>query len=174
MLCALVALKSSTQEGYSSITIIERRQLFNLKEFSDPKSVTLRKEHTQAHPQPYLASAGPACNLLYNQIRDVGCPIQTSSSAPSSCRPNYFIAGTRKGGTTSLHTYMSAHPRIFPYKLEGGPQDGESKALLDGSKSMYNTFTKNLNIPDFQLVGDSVSQKCLLWQYDICYTSSSL
>lgn len=68
VLCALVALKSSTQEGYSSITIIERRQLFNLKEFSDPKSVTLRKEHTQAHPQPYLASAGPACNLLGHKM----------------------------------------------------------------------------------------------------------
>jgi len=42
------------------------------------------------------------------------------------CRPDYFVLGTRKGGTTSLVHYLALHPGIFPYKLRGRPDDGEN------------------------------------------------
>lgn len=33
-------------------------------------------------------------------------------------RPNFFVVGTFKGGTTSLHQYLSQHPDIFMPKLK--------------------------------------------------------
>lgn len=41
------------------------------------------------------------------------------------CAPSYFILGTRKGGTTALHTYLCRHPAVRPFKIEGKPTDGE-------------------------------------------------
>ena len=65
------------------------------------------------------------CHMLYLKEQKQLCKVQ-SVSWQDNCRPNYFIAGTRKGGTTSLHTYMAAHPNVFPFKIDGKPQDGES------------------------------------------------
>ena len=45
-------------------------------------------------------------------------------------RPNYYIIGTPKGGTTSLHTYLTKHPFIYPYKISGSARDGESFTKL--------------------------------------------
>ena len=36
--------------------------------------------------------------------------IYTSSQKP---RPNFFIIGAMKSGTTSLHSYLNDHPDIF-------------------------------------------------------------
>jgi len=33
-------------------------------------------------------------------------------------RPNFFVVGTFKGGTTSLHQYLSQHPDIFMPELK--------------------------------------------------------
>eukprot|EP00956_Cyclotella_meneghiniana_P044374 scaffold314735_cov106-Cyclotella_meneghiniana.AAC.1 len=56
---------------------------------------------------------------------------------------------------------MAAHPHVYPFKLQGGPQDGESFAALDGSQSMYNAFVKNLDIPENQIVGDSTVSRII-------------
>ncbi len=39
-------------------------------------------------------------------------------SASATRRPNFFIIGAPKSGTTSLYTYLSAHPRIFMSKVK--------------------------------------------------------
>eukprot|EP00956_Cyclotella_meneghiniana_P027575 scaffold62112_cov23-Cyclotella_meneghiniana.AAC.3 len=132
--------------------LVENTLGISFKQFSLEQKETVVKGHSQ--PSHH-------CNLVYHPVEDASCEIQTRPTTPSSCRPNYFIAGTRKGGTTSLHTYMAAHPLVYPYKLEGGPQDGESFVNLDGSKAMYNTFVKNLDIPDYQIVGDSTVSRII-------------
>ena len=56
---------------------------------------------------------------------------------------------------------MAAHPLVYPYKLQGRPHDGQSFAALDGSQSMYNKFVKNLDIPEYHIVGDSTVSRII-------------
>ncbi|GBG31547.1 Heparan sulfate glucosamine 3-O-sulfotransferase 3A1 [Hondaea fermentalgiana] len=60
-------------------------------------------------------------------------PAPGSSTAEAleseTCLASVLILGARKGGTTSLYTYLSAHPRFYGVKLEGGPTDGELRVL---------------------------------------------
>ncbi|GBG31546.1 Heparan-sulfate 6-O-sulfotransferase 3 [Hondaea fermentalgiana] len=42
-----------------------------------------------------------------------------------TCLASVLVLGTRKGGTTSLFSYLSAHPRFYGVNLKGGPSDGE-------------------------------------------------
>lgn len=141
----LFANVTEKQHGDKSLGNAFKQLSFELSDIEMKNEAVVK-----GHPPP-----NHQCNLVYHPLEDANCQIQTPPSTPSSCRPNYFIAGTRKGGTTSLHTYMATHPLVYPYKLEGRPQDVESFAKLDGSKAMYNTFVKNLDIPDYQIVGDS-------------------
>ena len=40
--------------------------------------------------------------------------------------PTLFIVGARKGGSTSLYTYVSQHPEFEGVLLNKGPQAGET------------------------------------------------
>lgn len=44
----------------------------------------------------------------------------TKEWAPQSqtCRATFFVIGARKGGTTSLYYYLTAHPNILPYAIK--------------------------------------------------------
>jgi hypothetical protein len=76
-------------------------------------------------------SASPSCVLLFSAAaypcRQRQRPLRQH---PPLRRPDFFILGTRKGGTTSLYTYLAQHPAVFRYKLDGGPSDGENPAPL--------------------------------------------
>ena len=66
-------------------------------------------------------------------------------------RPNFFVLGTRKGGTTSFITYLSKHPKIYPLNINGNPQDGEIFLPL-GSPQYRKKFE---HIPKKMIVGDA-------------------
>ena len=66
-------------------------------------------------------------------------------------RPNFFVLGTRKGGTTSFITYLSKHPKIYPFNINGNPQDGEIFLPL-GSSQYRKKFE---HIPKKMIVGDA-------------------
>lgn len=42
----------------------------------------------------------------------------TDTSADQSVRPNFFIVGAPKSGTTSMHAYLSQHPQVFMSKVK--------------------------------------------------------
>ena len=64
---------------------------------------------------------------LKEHLAGNGCKTKGLPTTPTnSCRPYWFIAGTRKGGTTALHTHLAAHPSIYGYHIKGQPQDGEA------------------------------------------------
>jgi len=61
---------------------------------------------------------------------DVEAPFQDRPEEPylssrSRCFGSVFILGARKGGTTSLYQYISAHPRFYGVKLDAKEQAGE-------------------------------------------------
>ena len=96
------------------------------------------------------------CNhLVFDPDRDWNCPVTHKSPlvghGPATCPPNYFIAGTRKGGTTSLHIYLTAHSDIFRFKIKGGPADGEVFEMI-GSSKYTDAFR---DVPKDLIVGDA-------------------
>jgi hypothetical protein len=72
-------------------------------------------------------------------------------------RPDFFILGTRKGGTTSFHSYLTKHPRIYPFRMNGTPKDGEAFGQL-GSAGYQKLFD---DVPADQLVGDSTVSRLM-------------
>ena len=97
-------------------------------------------------------------------------PKNIATTIPSGnrpqCPPNYFILGTKKGGTTALHRYLAAsHPQIYPYKITPPPphnatlkeqiQDatvGESLVSLRDGNRFPRAFPR---IPANQIFGES-------------------
>ena len=89
----------------------------SLSFFSDDDEDQQQKKDQKAHHRTTLTttatnSFSSKCHLLYSKQDDDDCPTQllqlvrtADPTNKTQCRPNYFIAGTRKGGTTSLHTY---------------------------------------------------------------------
>lgn len=77
------------------------------------------------------------------------------------CRPDYFVGGVRKGGTTALHTYISKHPEVFPFKVDQPHHTGEaifsSMNKLDAGTTAYNRQFGR--IPDNLLVGDASAHR---------------
>ena len=93
--------------------------------------------------------------------------IRDGRPTPSKiCRPNYYIIGTPKGGTTSLHTYLTKHPFIYPFKISGSARDGESftklykhghtMAFINGTNS---EGKEGITVHDNHLVGDATTQR---------------
>lgn len=60
--------------------------------------------------------------------------------------------GTRKGGTTSFHTYLTKHPDIYPFKIHGQPQDGEINNFQPGTEAYNDLFA---DVPQQTIVGES-------------------
>lgn len=93
-----------------------------------------------------------SCYMLFNRNLPP-CPTRERriNERRDVCRPDFFIIGTRKGGTTSLYVYMSQHPDVYAAHVEGSPQDGEAYEDLD-SRAYSVDFSR---VPEDSLVGDS-------------------
>merc|ERR1719491_2112229 len=70
------------------------------------------------------------------------------------CRPDFWIIGTRKGGTTNLYTQMAQHPRVASLHIKGRPQDGEVFVLIN-NQTLRKYNRKFKQAPLGTLVGDS-------------------
>lgn len=79
---------------------------------------------------------------------DVPCRLCATSRQK---RPDFFVLGTRKGGTTAFLTYLTKHPVVYPYRIFGGPNDGEAFGRL-GTEAYDKKFQ---HVPGQMLVGDS-------------------
>mmetsp|Transcript_16548 Transcript_16548/g.32082 ORF Transcript_16548/g.32082 Transcript_16548/m.32082 type:complete len:871 (+) Transcript_16548:92-2704(+) len=74
--------------------------------------------------------------------------VRTALQSLETCLPSVFILGARKGGTTSLYEYISAHPRFYGVLLDKKSQSGELlyAHLLDLKRTMSSkTFRKKYN-----------------------------
>mmetsp|Transcript_8421 Transcript_8421/g.12836 ORF Transcript_8421/g.12836 Transcript_8421/m.12836 type:complete len:373 (-) Transcript_8421:2-1120(-) len=67
------------------------------------------------------------------------------------CKAHFFILGVRKGGTTSLMRYISAHPDVHKYKIHGRPDDGENRHRIGSNEHAFE-YEK---VPSYKLVGDA-------------------
>merc|ERR1712183_509081 len=70
------------------------------------------------------------------------------------CRPDFFILGTRRGGTTALYTLLASHPRVAALRIRGGRHDGEVFTSMENIER-YNAQFIAWN-PDL-LVGDATA-----------------
>ena len=107
----------------------------------------------------------PHCRGLYRSSEDsnIKCPIRRLPPNFSRCRPNYYIAGTPKGGTTSLHTYLTEHPKVYPYAIRGRPSDGESFTRLykTGHRKAFSKHHYLEDLKDDQIVGDATVSRII-------------
>lgn len=91
------------------------------------------------------------CSLLFDPGAEP-CPVRDRRTTPTYyCRPDFLILGTRKGGTTSLYTYITKHPAVFPAHLQGKASDGEVFPPI-GSIKYKQAFD---GAPADKLVGES-------------------
>lgn len=97
-------------------------------------------------------SSNQTCSLVFEPQAEP-CPLRPAPNNTNRrvCPPDFFILGTRKGGTTSLYTYMTMHPAVLAANIRGKPTDGEVFAPL-GSVKFRQAFHQ---IPHGQLVGES-------------------
>ena len=49
-------------------------------------------------------------------------------------KPNFFIIGAAKSGTTSLYSYLRQHPKIFL------PEEKELNFFISASENFYNSI----------------------------------
>ena len=75
--------------------------------------------------------------------------------AKHNYRPNFFVVGTFKGGTTSLHQYLSQHPDIFMPKLKetryfafDGAESGADGRKMDTNQYPIRTEDQYLTLFD--------------------------
>ena len=95
------------------------------------------------------------CSGLYNLERPP-CPVRSTplNQHAKTCRPDFFILGTRKGGTTSMYNYIAQHPRVWFEPLGNGriePQRGENPHKIG-----MGNYNQNYGAaPGDMLVGDA-------------------
>lgn len=77
--------------------------------------------------------------------------LQFGKSDPSKPRPNLFIIGAMKSGTTSLHTYLDSHPQIFMSALKE-PNFLARDRSLDEAKEYLDLFA---SAGDALIIGES-------------------
>lgn len=62
---------------------------------------------------------------------DVGTASAEARNRRGRCLATVFVLGARKGGTTSLYSYLAQHPRFEGVRLDQGPRAGELLRLHD-------------------------------------------
>ena len=104
---------------------------------SDSESYNLRPiQKATLRPIPELSlkysRLGSQLQLNYTKMCPRGSLMLENSKQRSQFVPNHqncpslFIVGARKGGTSSLYTYMSKHPSFKGVLLDKGPAVGET------------------------------------------------
>ena len=76
--------------------------------------------------------------------------------AKSRCLASFFIIGARKGGTTSLYEYISAHPDVYGVRLDAGPKSGE---LFFVERNVNLNAKKTADVEKWKYKYDRVVQK---------------
>ena len=67
-------------------------------------------------------SIDPACVMLFQANRSQLCArrLPPVNAHAEQCRPDFFILGTRKGGSTSLYAYITSHPNVYRKPVNEG------------------------------------------------------
>ncbi len=73
----------------------------------------LRTEAHQPVSQQPTASPAPTWPDTQNATHNLSATIQESVALHTPKKPNLFVLGAGKSGTTSLYMYLAAHPEIF-------------------------------------------------------------
>eukprot|EP01104_Vermistella_antarctica_P013899 TRINITY_DN4284_c0_g1_i1.p1 TRINITY_DN4284_c0_g1~~TRINITY_DN4284_c0_g1_i1.p1 ORF type:complete len:388 (+),score=78.86 TRINITY_DN4284_c0_g1_i1:500-1663(+) len=113
-----------------------------------------------SHTGAGQGAAHEGCSALLFDPTAPACPVQVRDpSMKKQCRPDYWILGTRKGGTTSMHYYLCQHPDVFQFRIKNKPNDGEIPLTFVPEKKdtdFLETYHKNYNmVPDDVFVGES-------------------
>lgn len=81
-------------------------------------------------------------------------PHSSTFSGIKPCAPEFWIIGTRKGGTTALYTWMTEHPQVARLHIENKPTDGEvAESISLQNLGRYNSHFRN--VATGKLKGDS-------------------
>lgn len=97
----------------------------------------------------------PGCSMLYNKSKNSCKILRRPKRSKGLYRPDFFILGTRKGGTTSLITYLSKHRFVSAIHIRGRPTDGEVFTSLDTP----NRYNARFAAAKYKFVGDSNVQR---------------
>ena len=67
-------------------------------------------------------SIDPACVMLFQMNHSQHCTrrLPPVNAHTEHCRPDFFILGTRKGGSTSLYAYVTSHPNVYHKPVNEG------------------------------------------------------
>lgn len=97
--------------------------------------------------------------LLYSE----SCFIPTSKIQENICAPQFIIAGTMKGGTTSLFTYLQHHPLVLPLNQTDVTIAGKTKQFT--ISAMGDKETRFFNKQIYNQVLNELSYKRVMDTY---------
>ncbi|MEO1299904.1 MAG: hypothetical protein AAFW75_29865, partial [Cyanobacteria bacterium J06636_16] len=60
-----------------------------------------------------------ATKTIHKAVKDFGNSLRTSTAGWRAL-PDFIVAGTQKGGTTSLYSYLAEHPRVIRATKKSG------------------------------------------------------
>ena len=76
------------------------------------------------------------------------------------CAPDFWILGTRKGGTTALYTWMTEHVQVARLHIQNKPTDGEVHEIL--TKENLKRYNAQFDgDPEGMLRGDSTVSRII-------------
>ena len=86
---------------------------------------TVIKQPCNAHKSSDYAqgeNVDPACIMLFQMNYSQHCTrrLPPVNAHAKLCRPDFFILGTRKGGSTSLYAYITSHPNVYHKPVNKG------------------------------------------------------
>jgi hypothetical protein len=140
--------------------------LYNFQKFPESLCLPEYSQHLYSSPSELAGTASGVSPYVINQPStwlqkqlSPSLPPSSSSSSSSSsagsasissfnphhipihkpCRPNFWIIGARKSGTTALYTWLTEHPHVAPLNIRHEPTDGETMIPLSpGNLVRYN------------------------------------
>ena len=95
------------------------------------------------------------CFMLYHKSHKPCKILRRPSRSAGPYRPDFYILGTRKGGTTSMITHLSKHKFVSSLHIRGLPTDGEVFTSLDDINKYNNRFKRAKS----KFIGDSNVQR---------------
>ena len=109
------------------------------------------ERYWKVYGPPYLVHKGlAAVNTLLSKEPTRMYPTE------KVCRADFWILGTRKGGTTALYTSMTQHPKLAALHIRGAAKDGEVFRSVSQLEYYNDAFS---SAPNGSLVGDSAVRR---------------